>query len=151
ARASESSVEVITDPVGMEQVYYARLEGGWLIANSVTFLLRIIGGQPIDTRAASFFLCQSWVAEDRTLREAIRVIPAGQHWTWRHGDKVPDTREYFGIRDLSEHRRVELGDLRSALTAQVQALSKSSGMLECPITAGKDSRLLTALVLQTGA
>jgi hypothetical protein len=43
----------------MEQVYYSRLPDGWLVSNSVTLLLRIVGSRPIDVRAASFFLSQS--------------------------------------------------------------------------------------------
>ena len=149
-RASKAAVELITDPVGMEQVYYTRLDDGWLVSNSVTLLLRIIGNRPIDPRAASFFLCQSWVGEDRTLREGVRVVPGGQRWVWRRGESVPDTRAYFGIRDLTSHRRVELEELGAALRAQVKALGTSAGLVECPITAGKDSRLLMALVLTSG-
>jgi asparagine synthase (glutamine-hydrolysing) len=150
-RASTETVELITDPVGMEQVYYARLHGGWLVANSVTLLLRIAGPRPIDMRAASFFLCQSWVGEDRTLREGIRVIPGGQHWVWRRGAPAPDARQYFRLGDVANgRRRVDLEELGGALIAQVKALGASVGRLECPITAGKDSRLLTALALAAG-
>ena len=149
-RASTEAVELVTDPVGMEQVYYTRLHGAWLVGNSVALLLRIVGHRPIDLRAASFFLCQTWVGEDRTLREDVRVIPGGQHWVWRRGEAVPETREYFRLRDLAGGRAVDVEELGVALTQQVAALGVSTGRLECPITAGKDSRLLTALVLTAG-
>jgi asparagine synthase (glutamine-hydrolysing) len=149
-RVSHASAELITDPVGMEQVYYVRLPEGWLVSNSVTLLLRIVGNRPLDTRAASFFLSQSWVGEDRTLREGVRVVPGGQRWVWRRGESAPETRAYFSLADLTDRRRVDLDDLGATLTAQVKALGTSIGRLECPITAGKDSRLLMALVLTAG-
>src|SRR5262249_39747458 len=48
-RVSNATVELMTDPVGMEQVYYLRLPEGWLVSNSVTLLLRIVGNRPLDT------------------------------------------------------------------------------------------------------
>ena len=151
-RASADSVDLITDPVGMEQVYFTRHAGGWLIANSVTLLLGVVGDRSIDWDAASFFLCQSWVGEDRTLREGVRVIPGGQRWTWRRGEAEPVRKQYFGLRLLADDRHaVDIDALAATLIAQVSALGKGWGRLECPITAGKDSRLLVALVLKAGA
>lgn len=149
-RASKEAVELITDPLGMEPVYYARFGEGWLVANSVTLLLRIIGHRPINLDAASFFLCQSWVPEDWTLRESVRVIPGGQRWRWRCGENVPDVEQYFGIRDLTGLHRPDLEELGADLVGQVKALGMAAGLIECPITSGKDSRLLMALVLRAG-
>jgi asparagine synthase (glutamine-hydrolysing) len=149
-QATRETLELITDPVGMEQVYYARAGNGWLVANSVTLLLRVVGSRPLDREGASSFLCLSWVGQDRTLREGIRVVPGGQRWRWRQGHDEPERHEYFGPRQLTSRRRAGLDELEAALTAQVRALGKAGGLLECPLTAGKDSRLLAALVLSAG-
>jgi hypothetical protein len=94
-RGSTEAVELITDPVSMEQVYYTRIGEGWLVANSVTLLLRIVGHRPIDLEATGFFLCQAWVPEIGRFARASVSSPAGQRWRWRPGE-VPDVKRYFG-------------------------------------------------------
>ena len=149
-RATQTALSVLVDPVGMEQVYYTQLDGQWLISNSAGLLADIADRRSLDRLGASLLLTWGWVGADRTLREGIRVMPGGEQWSWRTGDDHPRVRTYFSIPGI-RRARVNIGDLASGLAGQMKALTDTFSTVAAPLTAGKDSRLVAALLMNTPA
>lgn len=154
ARLTDSppSLEIQTDLLGMEQVYYAREGRGWLLSNSVHLIEAAMGeSQPLDPLGVSLYLSIGWAGADRTLRRDIKVIPAAQRWTWQPGSESPTCRTYAPMSAWLTSSRGERPDsvvdrLSGELLELCHAVSNSFGVVECPLTAGRDSRLLAVLL-----
>jgi asparagine synthase (glutamine-hydrolysing) len=140
--ATAETLDVFVDPFGMEQVY--RFERGRtvLLSNNVAILAAITGSHTLDPVGAALFLSWGWVGRDRTLNEGIRVLPGGRSkWTDHGHTHIPST-----IR--CERRPVKIGALADELVRLLQSLPPST--IRLGLTAGKDSRLIAALVLHAG-
>jgi asparagine synthase (glutamine-hydrolysing) len=154
ARLTDSppSLEIQTDLLGMEQVYYAREGSGWVLSNSVQLIEKVLGApKPLDPLGVSLFLSIGWAGADRTLRRDIRAIPAAQRWTWQAGSESPTCRTYAPMSSWLANSRGERLDtvvdrLSGELRELCHAVSNGFGVMECPLTAGRDSRLLAALL-----
>jgi asparagine synthase (glutamine-hydrolysing) len=154
ARLTDSppSLEIQTDLLGMEQVYYVREGSGWVLSNSVQLIEKVLGApKPLDPLGVSLFLSIGWAGGDRTLRRDIRAIPAAQRWTWQAGSESPTCRTYAPMSSWLANSRGERLDavvdrLSGELRELSHAVSNGFGVMECPLTAGRDSRLLAALL-----
>jgi len=146
-------VELINDFLGIEQVYYIHFQNTWLVSNSVNLLSKISGQKSFDLLGVSLFLIAGWVGSDRTLCQNIRVLPAAQRWTWVYGSLEPRKETYFQryrlthqiARSLSE---VDVSLLAEKMLGMAQSLFHSFGKLGCPLSGGRDSRVLAALLLR---
>ena len=153
ARVSSNpdSVEVMVDALGMYQLYYINLPDGVLLSNSVELINRISNDYSLDIIGATYFLGLGWAAGDRTLRDGVRVIQPGEIWSWQTGSSEPQRSTYFHLGDYSSSQKQNFGATQTKRLAQelssvVRGLSDYEAVVECPITAGRDSRLLTALM-----
>jgi len=149
------SLEIVNDALGMCQVYYLRQNDTWLISNSSLLLGRIARMSELDPLGVSFFLCWGAGGSDRTLRRGIKVIPGGQQWKWEKGLSQPKRTTYFDRPQLSRQpqktlAKADLERLAKALLDTCQSLADNFGTLNCPITAGRDSRLMVALTIAGG-
>ncbi|EKV00449.1 hypothetical protein Lepto7375DRAFT_2563 [Leptolyngbya sp. PCC 7375] len=151
----ESSLEIINDPLGMYQVYYLKQGNQWFISNSVYLLKRIGQVSKFDSLGISLYLTWGWASSDRTLREGIQVLPSGQHWQWRKGHIEPQKQKYFQRAWLSQIPQTDLTSqqqiqsLTHDLEQMMKALTSSFGAsVYCPLTAGRDSRLLASLLIK---
>ncbi len=144
-------LELLTDFLGMEQVFYRHQNNMWLISNSVQLIAHVSEHSTLDPLGVSLFLSIGWVGADRTLLRDIRVIPGGQHWTWETGDIEPRRCSHFAPANLARQPRQELTmpnlkRLSDELTQLCRSLSQDFDKIKCPLTAGRDSRLLSALL-----
>lgn len=140
-----------TDILGFEQVYYYRHADCWLISNSVQLIERISEPQPFDPLGVSTFLSLGWAGGDHTLRSGIKVMPAGQRWTWREKETEPKKQKYYPASKLAHQPRQKLNSLNfkklsEDLIQPLYRLSENFDNITCPITGGKDSRLLATLL-----
>jgi asparagine synthase (glutamine-hydrolysing) len=86
---SPPQIEVLTDPMGTVEVFYLNQGNTWLISNSARLLERIGKITTLDPLGVSLFVTIGWVGSDRTLRQDIRVMPAGMcHSLSSHFGKV---------------------------------------------------------------
>ena len=67
-RSGPVGVEVMLDPLGLEQVFTAEFDGGTIISNSVGVFDRIGVDQALDPLGLSLLVSVGWVGADRTLR-----------------------------------------------------------------------------------
>ena len=89
------SMEVVTDILAQEQVYFWQQGDKWLVSNSVGLLDGITKSKALDPLGISLFLTMGWAGADRTLRRDIQVIPPGQHWKWGRENGQPSRFTYF--------------------------------------------------------
>ena len=155
ARVTEdpATLELMTDSLGMHQVYYHRQGETWLISNSVAVLVRITKVSEFDPLGVSMLLNQTWVWDDRTLRRGTRTIPGGQRWKWPAGAREPVKEVYFSPASLRNRRQRRMGPagaqrLAGDLTKSCRILADHFGRLHCPITGGRDSRVLASLLIR---
>lgn len=152
-RNNPPSLEIINDALGMCQVYYVCQDNTWLISNSSLLLSRITNINELDPLGVGFFLCRGSGGSDRTLRRGIKVMPGGQHWQWSEGCTEPKQITYFDRAQLSRQVRGKLTkqnveQLASELIQTCSTLADNFGALQCPITAGRDSRLMVGLLIR---
>ncbi|MCT7972262.1 hypothetical protein [Laspinema olomoucense] len=152
---NQESIELLTDFVGMEQVFYLQRQDMWLISNSVRLISRISQAKSFDPLGVSQWLTMGWVGSDRTLHEEIRVIPGSQHWKWQQGRAEPSRSNYYNRSQLSRKPQTPLTQkdtrqLAEEMTTICRYLAAGAGELECPITAGRDSRLMASFLLYGG-
>ncbi len=149
------SIEVMTDFLGMKQVYYFQQGNMWLISNSVRLIEKITQASSLDPLGVSLFLSMGWVGSDRTLKQDILTIPGGQCWKWEL-DKVEPTRKtYFTSSQLAQSKprrltRLDTEELAEQLIALCRNLAENLGRLRCPLTGGRDSRLLASFLIHAG-
>jgi asparagine synthase (glutamine-hydrolysing) len=150
-RSNPDSIEVMVDALGMYQLYYSKTQNGVFLSNSVELINRINVNYGLDVLGAAYLLGLGWVTGDRTLREGVRVIPPGEIWRWEKGCLEPKRKTYFQLSDYSrapkkDFSAYEARDLAEELSCICRGLSVYQGVVKCPITAGRDSRVLTALL-----
>lgn len=146
-------LEVRIDFLGMGQVYYWTQGSRWLFSNSVELIARAIRSADLDPIGISLAISLGWVSGDRTLHDAVRVLPRAAHWRWEgtSNDPVKDC-DYPANRFWSPLRTSRFGHSDAAqvgakLAGICSELSKQQGTLECPITGGRDSRVLVGLMM----
>jgi asparagine synthase (glutamine-hydrolysing) len=147
---TRDTVEVLLDTLGLVPVFVARRGSGWALSNSALALARLLGERAPDGLAIASFLGFGWASERRTLLETIRALSGGSlHRFNRHGQ----TRVHYGPAELARRPRpaVTRDELTQRLVEMTAAASRGISVVRCPLTAGRDTRLLAALLRATGA
>jgi asparagine synthase (glutamine-hydrolysing) len=143
--------QCLTDPLGMAKVYFSRDAGGWLLSNSVEALRRVGGLDRLDPLGTSALISLGWPA-DRTLIDGVRPLAGGCLHTL--GAKGHRERRYFDAAAVAprrnDHRIGDARELAERLEATAAAAVAGIEPLSCPLTAGRDTRVLFALMLALG-
>jgi len=130
------------DPYGIKPLYVAD-QGGWLQFASQVKALEAGGrvAREVDPVAVAGFLLWGSVPEPRTIRKAIRAVPAG------HALVVEDGRVGApqAFRDLRELRPAPCESLAAALTDSVRAHLVADVPVAVFLSAGIDSSIIAAL------
>ena len=145
------TLEVVNDPFGLHPTFVYRSGDAWWIANSVRLLVGVADRNALDLVGLARCLGMSWPGGDRTLVEGIAAMPAAQRWRWSTNEPLRRTT-YLPIVDLVATPKRSFGprqalDLAGAMGDVLEVLSASFAPLECPITAGRDSRMLAGLMV----
>lgn len=148
------SLEVLSDPTGAHPTYVHRRGNRWWIANRVRLLAGSAGLTTLDLQATATYLSMYWPGGNQTLVEGVTKMPAAQRWRWQ-GETALKTTTYWPVTDLARLRRRHFGAREAAALAKdmhapLRSLADALGPLDCPITAGHDTRMLTGLVMTTG-
>jgi hypothetical protein len=151
----EAEIELITDPLGVAQVYVWESNGRSIASNSAGLVQRVVGATEPDPLGVSMFLAMDWVGSDRTLRRGVRVVPAGQRWSWMAGDRAWRRRTYWSIASDAPRPggRADAEAVRAAvegLAGVARAAAEVNGRVNAPLTGGKDSRMLAAVLMRSG-
>jgi hypothetical protein len=141
-------VECLTDPIGMAKVYLTRDSSGWVLANSVGAIRSLAGLDRPDPLGVSALVSLGW-PPSRTLIAGVRPLAGGCLHTLTperqrespyltEGEIAPrnNARRIGGPEELAER-------LQKTMAAAVDGMPGVS----CALTAGRDSRVLFALML----
>lgn len=144
-------LEVVNDPLGMHPTFVHRQGHTWWISNTARLLARVASRGSIDLAGVAHFVGMHWPGGNRTLLEGIEILPAAQHWRWSH-EPEPRRKTYFPASELAgvgrrAFRAREAEALASELGGMLSILSQTFAPLQCPITAGRDSRVMTGLMM----
>jgi hypothetical protein len=144
-------VQCLTDPVGMAKVFLARGSSGWLLANSVEAIRSLAGLSSPDPLGVSAIVSLGWPAS-RTLIAGVRPLAGGCLHTLS-AERL-DEKPYFtpaGIAPRNNARRIEgPTDLAERLRRTTGTLVAARQEVSCALTAGRDSRVIFALMLSLG-
>jgi len=146
-----SKLEIQLDDFGVYPVFYWTSGSSWLISNSVSLLDRLTGTRELDAAGVSRFVAMGWVAGDRTLRKGIRVFPAGERWAWSKDKAAPSRqqtldRSALACKTKSKLTRFDVIGLGEDMVRPLKSLGRDFDNILCPLTGGKDSRVLAALL-----
>lgn len=136
----EGELLLARDPYGIRPLYYA-IGGGWLRFASQVRALEAGGSIPdeVDREAVSGFLCWGAVPEPRTIRRAVRALPAGH---------VLRASVDGGVRIEAKPYRRELEerpDLGAAVVDSIRDHLVSDVPVAVFLSAGLDSSLVAAI------
>jgi asparagine synthase (glutamine-hydrolysing) len=152
ARIAEEplAIEVITDPLGMLNVYYATAGETCLISNSVEVLELLLETRTWDPLGVSTFVTLGWAGSDQTLCKEVKVIPGGHYWIWEPIRGGLRKQIYYSLTNLPRWRKSSTHDLirglGDSLVELCQHVFGSYGPLTGMLTGGQDSRVIAALL-----
>ncbi len=148
-----SRVSLINDAFGAMQLYVAEPGGATIVSNSAGLVARAIDARELDPLGVSTFLAIDWVGADRTLRAGVRVLPGAQDWQWTSGGGWTRRRYWHYSDGEPPTRRVDdayVDEMTDALGRFVTGAAAINGTINSPLTGGKDSRMLAAILMSTG-
>ena len=143
-------IECVTDTFGMSPLFCAEVEGGRAISNSVEVLRRAFGLEEPDPLGASTFLALGWAADDRTLLEGVHSLRGGHRYHLERGSLTAEP--YLTPASVVPKRqpRVPTREVARSLEQLTAAAALPGVPVLCALTAGRDSRLLAALLRSAG-
>jgi asparagine synthase (glutamine-hydrolysing) len=150
-RKKPLELELQFDNFGVYPMFYWTDGRSWLVSNSVALLDQVTGERSLDPEGVSRFLTMGWVAGDRTLRQSVRAFPAGERWTWRSDNESPARTSIVQRGDFANQKkrklaRSEVASLGEAMARPMASLGRNFENVLCPLTGGRDSRILAALL-----
>jgi asparagine synthase (glutamine-hydrolysing) len=130
------------DPYGIKPLYVTE-QDGWLQFASQVKALEAGGrvGRELDCGAIAGFLLWGSVPEPRTIRKAVRAVPAGHVIVVEDG-RVGPPRVFHDLRLMDDLPRVDLAD---ALAESVRAHLVADVPVAVFLSAGIDSSVIAAL------
>ena len=144
-------VECLTDPIGMAKVFFARHASGWLLGNSVETIRSLGGFGSPDPLGLSALVSLGWPVS-RTLLAGVQPLAGGSLHTFTpggHGERAYLTPE--GVAPRNNPRRIDgAGELAERLSKTMATALEATEEISCPLTAGRDTRVLFALMLSLG-
>jgi asparagine synthase (glutamine-hydrolysing) len=142
--------QVLLDTLGLMPVFKAELDGGVLVSNSATLVASLLELDTPDPLGVSSFLGFGWAAGHHTLTRGIEMLRGGTLHTIEDG--LLRSRVSFGPATLphASRERMPHEELARRLTRLTGAALHDMDRVHCPITAGRDTRVLIALTRATG-
>ena len=146
------TVDCLVDVGGMAKVFIVRRASGWLVSNSVEALRLMAGLSEPDPLGVSALLTMGWPA-DRSLVRGVDSLAAGHlhRLSGARHSEVPYLTPWMVAprRNPKEHSSAH--ELAEAMRSTMASATEHVRPLRCPITAGRDTRVLLALLLSVGA
>lgn len=143
---SEEHVDVRPDTFGMVPVFLTRSGEGMLASTNLRLIQALLGLSEPDAVGVSALMGTGGLY-DRTLLAGVAPLRGGSVHRLRAG--AVEMRSIFGPSSLA--RRPRHGPITPELAERMTRLTASAACdiepVQCPITAGRDSRVLIALLM----
>ncbi len=145
-------VELVTAPLAPLPLFMCEAPGGGrLVSNSVLALRLLADLHEPDPLGVSSLLALGWTVGDRTLAAGIRALPGGSNVVLSAGSV--DVEQRLGPATLASRnggRRADSAQLAERLVEGARPLAALGVPIQCPLTAGRDSRLCLAVLRAAG-
>jgi|GEM_PF-3099199 len=145
------TVECLLDVVGMAKVFLAESANGWVLSNSVGALRAACDLDAPDPVGVSGLLALGWPLS-RTLVAGIEPLEGGRlHRLAVAGRTEQPYLTAAEVAPRNNAHRVRDAEMLAAALRQTSASAIGSvADVSCPLTAGRDTRVLFALMLSLG-
>jgi len=147
---AQTGLTVETDRLGMQPLYYALGPGSIMLSPSVPALIRAGVPDDLDLEALSVILRCGYAPGDDTLFAAVRRFPPRAEVRWT-GRAFEVSGRADPVRQHSLSFDATMDAFIDALRGAVRRRLALCGRFVLPLSGGKDSRLLGALLAETGA
>jgi hypothetical protein len=149
---------MITDALGMGQLYELRFHGGWAWSNRPAALLRFAGERAAaDALGWRMFAATGWFMGERTPFERIYRVPAGTQIEYDAAGPGRVERRTETLAELAVNRRSDaltthgIDEAAHALQALACSLTRVlPGDIAIRLSGGRDSRVVAAAFLSAG-
>lgn len=141
------AAEVLVDPLGMLPVFYAGDDRVAAISTSARIVASVLGLRRPDLSAVASFVALDWAMERRTFIAGMRALPGG--CVHRLDAKGLSSNQHFGPASLI-YRRKRRARSAAPLAGELERLTSAAvsagGPVCCALTAGRDTRVMAALL-----
>jgi asparagine synthase (glutamine-hydrolysing) len=148
------AVEILTDPLGMLPVFYARVGHAAALSTSAGIVASVLGLRSPDHLAIASFVALGWAMGRHTFLADTKALAGGcVHRVDAGGLR---SNQHFGAAALANAKRAGSEALPAkAVAEQLQHLTSAAlgagGPVRCALTAGRDTRVLAAILRSIGA
>jgi asparagine synthase (glutamine-hydrolysing) len=148
-------LEVQTDFFGVYKLYRWTDGRSWILSNSVDAIDALVPGIALDMSAAGMLLALSWLPGKFTLLDGVHCLGPNSRITWSNDSQGPVEKRLTQLGDLFEYPPTAVTDetvseLSATLVGVFESMGSSFDNVLCPLTGGKDSRLLAVLLKEAG-
>jgi asparagine synthase (glutamine-hydrolysing) len=137
------------DRLGVKPLYYAALPDGQIVFGSElkSVLLHPGVARTLDPLAVEEYFTLGYAAEPRTAFTTVAKLPPGHTLTWRRGEAMPPSREYWDVR-FTLDAKIELPAAMEELDRRLKESIRLRMIAEVPLGAflsgGVDSSAVVA-------
>ncbi|HEX4527311.1 MAG TPA: hypothetical protein VH108_11300 [Gaiellaceae bacterium] len=146
-------ISFVTDAFGIAPLYHASCDGGHLVANSVEVLRLAARLDEPSLLGVSSFAALGWPTGETTLLAGVQALAGGSEY--RLSGAGLTRRPYFTPAQVAAGARSSVrfcaDEVASELVSLTASAAEGGGPVDCGLTAGRDTRLLLALILASGA
>jgi hypothetical protein len=150
---ASDDIALFTDTFGISPLYHVAHEGGQIVANSVEVLRLVTGRNAPSPLGVSSLVSLGWATGDATLLDGVSALAGGAEYRLQRNGL--SRRPYFTAAalaaDARSGRRVPTDEIARELVTLTSAAVEGGVSVDCGVTAGRDTRLLVALLLTSGA
>jgi asparagine synthase (glutamine-hydrolysing) len=153
ADLGDDSIECLLDALGLAQVFIHRRGEAWVLSNSVEVIRLLFGLSEPDPLGVSSLLSIGWSMGGRTLLAGVEEL-AGGHVHSLNG-RGARSSPYLSPASLVARRwhspqPPSTRKLAETLRRQTAAVGAAAGHVRCGVTAGRDTRVLVAMLGAAG-
>jgi asparagine synthase (glutamine-hydrolysing) len=140
------AVEILVDPLGLLPVFYASDGPRAVISTSAGVVASVLGLHRPDLLAVASFVAFEWAIERRTFLAGMRALPGGCVHRLDAGGLR--SSQHFGPASLVARKRgsSSTATLAEQLEGLTSAAVGAGGPVRCPLTAGRDTRVMAAIL-----
>jgi asparagine synthase (glutamine-hydrolysing) len=148
ADRNRGTVTLFNDRYAMHRLYYHEAPDAFYFGAEAKALLAVRPDlRRLDARALGEFVACGCVLEDRTLFEAIHVLPAASAWVFR-GGSGPERRRYFRPAEWEDQSPLEAEpfyrEFQQVFARNLPRYFEGSQPIGMSLTGGLDTRMIMA-------
>lgn len=134
------------DVAGLKRLFYAELQGSWLVSDRADVLARRIGASLSDEWLALWLMWPPpWLPRFESPWIGVSSVPPSGCLRWRRGESRPEIVSYWTAPAARVPLCVGAGWLHEALAAAVSDRVQRAMAPSCDLSGGKDTTALTFL------